>query len=259
MRTPLALLLAAAVTAPALAQSLVPKRSEEDRVRYQECVAFARSDPAKAVDLASKWRGLGGGLPARHCLALGLLAQERYGPAAQALEQAARAAEAERDPSAADLWGQAGNAAMLGGDWATARTYFGSGLTLAAANPPQRAGLLVDRARAAVEAGDLKAARADLDAAVAAQPNEAIGLTLRAALARRQGDLPQAGRDIAAAARLAPGNPDVMFEQANIAAANGDLAGARRGWEAVTKAAPGTPPAELAAKELAASSPQSSR
>lgn len=239
----------AAATATTAAHA---QRGPGDRDRYQRCIAETRSDAARAIETANAWRAAGGGLPARHCLAMAYLAQERFAPAAVALEQAARAAEAERDPAAADLWGQAGNAALLAGDTAKAHTYLSSALSGAGPDGARRGQLLIDRARASVELGRPGDARGDLDAAMRLMPKEPAAWLLSATLARRQGEYLRASNEIAEAAKLVPNDPDIMLEQGNIAGAQGDPAAARGFWEAVVKAAPETPAGQEAAKALAA-------
>lgn len=244
------LTLALALGAVAATATAAP-RSAADRARYQACLA-ALATPDKAIEMANGWRAQGGGLPARHCLAMAYLKKEQFGPAALALEQAARAAEAERDPAAADLWGQAGNAALLQGDAAKAQAYLSSALALATKDDERRAGLLIDRARANVELNKTAEARADLDAAVKLLPGRPEGWLLRATLARRAGDIKQAASDIAEAAKLAPDDPDVRLEQGNIAGAQGHDAEARAHWQAAVKADPQSPAGQAAAKALAA-------
>lgn len=240
--------LAIGLAAAASAQT----RNPADRDRYQACIAQTRTDPAKAVETANSWRAAGGGLPARHCLAMAYLAQERFAPAAVTLEQAARAAEAERDPAAPDLWGQAGNAALLAGDTAKAHEYLSSALAGAGSDAGRRGQLLIDRARADVELARLGDARADLDQALKLVPQEPIAWLLSASLARRQGEIARAAADIGQAAKLAPNDPDVLLEQGNVAGAQGDTEAARSFWQAVVKAAPSSPAGQLAAKALAA-------
>lgn len=242
-----ALLLLGLAATPALAQ-----RSPEERRRYDACIAQTKTDPAKAIETANAWRAAGGALPARHCLAMAYLAQERFAPAAVALEQAARAAEAARDPSAADLWGQAGNAALLAGDTVKAYAYLSSGLAGAGGSPARRGELLIDRARANVELGRPGDARSDLDQAIKLAPQEPLARLLSASLARRQGELARAATDIAEAVKLAPTDPDVLLEQGNIAGAQGDADAARAAWEAAVKASPNSPAGQAAKKALAA-------
>ncbi len=243
-----ALLLAAALPSAATADT------EADR--YGLCLAAAASEPAATIAEATKWLGAGGGVPARHCLALAYLADRQYGPATSALDAAARAAEAAHYPHVAELWGQAGNAALLGGKAAEAAGYFTTALATVGIDPRGRAALSLDRARALVELNRLGEARADLDAATRLAPEAPLGWLLRATLARRQGDLKTAEASLLEATRRtpedAPEYPDVTLEAGNIAAAQGKLALARQAWTAAAAAAPGTPAAIAATQALAA-------
>jgi tetratricopeptide (TPR) repeat protein len=210
------------------------------------------SDPGLAERFASAWIAENaGGLPGRQCLGLAQAAQGRHADAARTFADAARAGEKTRHPLVPELWGQAGNAALLAGDPKTAINLFTSAIAAAGEFAPKRtSGLLVDRARAAVDAGDPAQARRDLDRARALAPEDPHAAMLSAALARREGDLGRAQRDIAAASAAAPADPDIMFEQANIAEAAGDPVTAKRVWEMVVRAAPGTEAARLAAARL---------
>lgn len=235
---------------PALAQQQGP---ELDRARYDGCVNAVATQAVNALEFAQGWHLRGGGLPARHCAALAFLHLERYADAARTLETAGREAEDAKAPQAADFWGQAGNAWFLAQDMPKARAAFDRAIPLSGAfAPKQKAALHVDRARAAAEAGDLAAARTDLDQATLLSPDDPVAIMLSASLARRQNDLPRATHEIARASELAPGDVDVMLEQAQIAAANGDADAARRVLEHVIKAAPGSPAADIATRSLAA-------
>ena len=239
------------LAAPAVAQEAYDPSL--DAKRYDGCIRAIEADPKKVEQFAIEWQGLGGGLPARHCLALAQLKQGNNLAAAQTLAKAAQAAETQKSPMAADFWSQAGNAAMLGADMKGAIAHFSSGLIAAGEFSPQRsANLLVDRARAHTELNDLKSARADLDQALKLSDKEADAWLLSAALARREADLPRAKADIARAAALTPADADVLFEQGNIAGAGGDAAGARGFWEKVISASPASDAATLAKKALAA-------
>ena len=93
---------------------------------------------------------------------------------------------------------------MLAGDMSGAVARFSSGIVAAGEFAPIRtANLLVDRARAYTELGNLAAARTDLDRAMQLAPSDPAAAMLSAALARRQQDLPRARADIAKAAALA--------------------------------------------------------
>ena len=222
-----------------------------DAQRYQACLATAGSEPAKAIPEATKWIGAGGGVPARHCLALAYLANKEYVPASLALEGAARAAEALKDPHVGELWGQAGNAALMGGKNDAAVGYFTSAVAATGNDPQGRAEVLIDRARALVELKRLDEARADLTQATTLEPESPFGWLLRATLARRQNDLKGAESSIMEAVRRAPDDADVQLEAGNIAAAKGEPDLARQAWTAAAAAAPGSPAAIAASQALA--------
>lgn len=248
-----ALLLALAAAAPAQAEA--PERTSADpemAALYEGCVNAIGSNPQLSEQFARAWAAeRNGGIPARQCLGLALVAQGRHAEAARTLADAARLAEQLKNPLVPELWGQAGNALLLAGDAAGAIQHFTSAIAAAGDFAPRlAAGLHLDRARAAVEAGDRALARRDLDRALALVPDDLLALLLSAALARREGDLARAQREIAAASARAPSDPDVMFEQGNIAAASGDAATARRVWEMVVKAAPASEAARLARQRL---------
>ena len=256
MRHILSLLLLAATPALASAQQAEAPAAYDPSLnakRYDGCVRAIEADAKKVEQFAIEWQALGGGLPARHCLALAQLHQGNNAAAAQTLVKAAQAAETQKSPMAADFWGQAGNAAMLAGDMRGAVSHFGSGIVSAGEFAPLRtANLLVDRARAHIELADLRSARADLDQALKLTDKEPTAWLLSAALARREANLPRAKADMDRAAALAPNDADILFEQGNIAGASGDTAAARAFWEKAAKAEPNSDAAALATKALAA-------
>lgn len=219
--------------------------------RYRACLASAGREPALAVTEATKWLGAGGGVPARHCLALAYLANRQYAPAALALEAAAKAAETAKDPHVMALWGQAGNAALAGGDATRALDYLNTALARDGGTE-ERAQVLIDRARALVELKRDVPARADLDEAIKLDPASPYGWLLRATLARRDGDLPAAEASILEAAKRAPDDADISLEAGNIAARQGKIGLARQAWSAAAAAAPGSPAALAATGALAA-------
>jgi len=198
------LFLAAATADPALVK------------RYDACVELTKSNPAEAVKVADQWRLGGGGLPARKCLGLAYVAQERWEPAAMSFEQAAHEAEIERDGRAAEMWVLAGNAALAGDDASRARDYFDHALALPVLSPAMRGETYMDRARAQVAVNNLAAARTDLDEALKLVPRDPMGWLLSATLARRAGDKPRAEKDIAEAQRLAPNEEPIIAEAAAI-------------------------------------------
>lgn len=236
------------VAVPAAA---APDRPPAEGQRYRQCLDLAQSDPAQAIDKATAWRANGGGVPARHCLALAQGTKGDFAGAAVTLVGAAQAAEAESDPHAADLWGQAGNAALMAHQQSAAITDFTSGITVAGSEPVRLAALLTDRARALVEANRTTEAKADLTRATSLDPSASAGWLLLATLDRRLNDLPAAEKAILEAARREPADPDIALEAGNIAGAQGRLDLARAEWKKVVDGAPGSDAAVAAAKSLA--------
>lgn len=244
----LLLLILVLAAAPAAA---APVRAPGEDQRYRQCLDLARSDPAQAIDRAMAWRANGGGVPARHCLALAQGQKGDFAGAASTLTGAAQAAEAANDPHAADLWGQAGNASLLAKAPAAAIISFGSGLAVAGTEPVRLAALLTDRARALVEVDRTIEAKADLTRATVLDPSTATGWLLLATLDRRLNDLPGAEKAILEAARREPADPDIALEAGNIAGAQGHTDLARAEWKKVVDGAPGSEAAAAAAKSLA--------
>ncbi len=248
MRALFALIPIAVLAAPLAA---APARPPLEAQRYRECLDLAQSDPAQAIDKATQWRGAGGGVPARHCLALAQGQKGDFAGAAVTLVGAAQAAEAEADPHAADLWGQAGNAAMLAKQPAAAITDFSAGIAVAGTEPVRLAALLTDRAGALVAANRTTEAKADLARATTLDPSAACGWMLLATLERRLTNLPAAEHAILEAAKREPSDPDIALEAGNIAGAQGRTDLARLQWKKVVDGAPGSEAAAAAAKSLA--------
>lgn len=250
---PKSAMLATLVLAVAASVGAAPVRDADQAERYQSCLALVQSAPDQAIERATQWRGeASGGVPARHCLALAYAKQGNYAQAAAALAATANAAEAEGDPTIAELWDQAGNAALLAGQSQAAIGYFGSGIAASGMQPARAVPLLIDRARAAVDLHRDAEARADLERATRLDPKSAEAWLLRATLARRDHDLLAAERYILQAGTVAPGDADVGVEAGNIAAAQGKLDLARAAWTAVAKGAPGSEAADSATRLLAA-------
>lgn len=225
-----------------------------DAARFKACVDLAKKDPAAAIEQAGVWAERSNNVPSRHCLGLAFVAAERWAPAVLTFEQAAHEAELQQDGRAADLWAEAGNAALAGDDATKARGYFDHALGLPTASPVMQGETWLDRARADVALEDLKQGRIDLDKGLALVPKDPFGWLLSATLARRQNDLPRATKDIATAVKAAPADPSVALEEGNIAAANGQLEAARSAWTRAAQLAPGEPEGQAASAALAQAS-----
>jgi tetratricopeptide (TPR) repeat protein len=223
---------------------------EADRARFAECARLAETDPARAVESANGWRIAGGGISARHCLALAYVQLELWAPAATVFEQAAADAEAARDPRRHYFRAQAGAAWASAGEPTKAVESYDAALTLAGLAPAARAALLLDRAAALVTLGNLTGARTGIDEALRLAPDDATGLYYSAALARRQQDLTRAAADIARARALAPADPDILLLAGTIAGLAGDGAEAERLYRRVAELAPDSEAGRAARESL---------
>ncbi|WP_084582754.1 tetratricopeptide repeat protein [Sphingomonas azotifigens] len=220
--------------------------------RFTKCMDMATGDPAAAVDEAVKWRSDKGGMFARQCLAVAYANQGRWASAATAFEEAAGEAEAAKDgPRAATYWTQAGNAWLAAKQPPKARAAINAALASGQLKGLALGEAYLDRARAAVAAGESAGARADIDVAIAKAGDDPLAWLLSATLARRMNDLPRAQKDIAEAVKRAGDDAAVQLEAGNIAAASGDEAGAKTAWNKVLAAAPGSPQASAARAALA--------
>jgi tetratricopeptide (TPR) repeat protein len=234
----LATLLAAASpisSAPLPAPAPAPSETES---RFAACVALSDKNPAKAVEEATKWQVIGGGVPARQCLGIAFATQALWPSAMTAFVQAAEQAERDRDGRAARLWVQAGNAALASGDAAKARGFLDIAIIGGQLKGPEAGEALLDRARTFNALKQTAAARADIDGALKLVPADPLAWLLSATLARRMGDLPRAVTDMSEAARLAPDDANVALEAGNIAVMQGNGAAAKTAWTAAAKLAP---------------------
>lgn len=221
-----------------------------DQARFDACAALVKADPAKAEKEADAWRVGGGGVPARMCLGLAFVAQERWAPAAAAFEQAAKEAQLRGDGRSANLWVQAGNAALAGDDPGAARNHFDRAIASPVLSAAMKGEAHLDRARARVALNDLAGARADLDDAVRLVPTDPMAWLLSATLARRQSDKARAAKDIAEAARLAPDQAPIAYEEGNIATLAGEPDRAKAAWTRAATLAPESDAGQAAALAL---------
>lgn len=220
--------------------------------RFRTCAELARTAPERAVAMAADWQAKGGGVHARQCLGLAYAALERWPLAAAAFERAAAEADGARDPGAAALRIQSGNAWLAGGDAARARAAFDAALAVTTLAPKLRGEAHVDRGRAAVALDDLAAARLDFDKALDLVPGDAFAWYMSAALARRQRDLRRARGDITRAVSLAPGDAEILLEAGTIAGLSGEVEAAKGLYARAARAAPDSDAGRRAQAALAA-------
>lgn len=226
-----------AIAAFAAAAQAVPP-SDPEEARFRACAAAVQADPLAAVATANAWLVEAGGLPARQCLGLALVAAGRWEAAAEAYEAGARAGGAADDPRRADFWVQAGNAWLAADEPARAVRALDAALVTPHLSDALRGEAHLDRARAQVAQGDDAAARTDLDRALALVPEDPFAWYLSAALAGREGDLARARTEIARAVALAPDDPDVLLLSGTLAGLAGDMEEAERLYRRVAAIAP---------------------
>jgi tetratricopeptide (TPR) repeat protein len=238
------------IAAPLLLALASAASAQDIETEFRNCTATARSDPAKAVQVANDWRVRGGGIAARQCLGLGYAGLERWQPAAEAFEAGAKEAAAKSDPRAADLWTQAGNAWLAAEDGVKARGAFDAAIATGFLSDELRGEVHLDRARAGVLLNDLPGARNDINQGLALVARDPFAWYLSAALAVRQGKMDQARTDIAKAVDLAPDDADVLVQAGTIAGTAGDTQAARTYYERAIKAAPNSEAATRAKAAL---------
>jgi len=221
---------------------------DADAKRYRACLAIVAETPEDGFESAMAWRDHGGAFPARHCLALALVALGSHEQAALRLQHLAQDMHRHRPALQAEILGQAGNAWLLAERPADARTAF----TAALSRAPQHIDLLIDRARAHAALGAYADAFNDLDVAVALAPERMDAVVFRAAARRHLGDLVRALEDVELALALAPHLTEALIERGILRQLAGDRDGARADWLKVLETAPSTPAADAARRHLEA-------
>ncbi len=217
--------------------------------RYRACIEQTRGDPETAVEEALSWRDMGGGFPARHCLALAEAALKAYEPAALRLESLARDMQAGNDATmAASVLDQAGNMWVLAGNPRRAE----AALARARQLQPRNIRILLDHARMLAALQRYDAAATTLDTVLQLDPSRADALAFRAAARRHLGRLSLAMEDAELALALRPGMAEALLERGYLHRLAGRKGAARRDWLALLNRNPYGPAADAARAALAA-------
>lgn len=237
---------AAMILAATAGSALAAGIAGPDEQEYNACVALTLKAPEDAFESAIAWRDQGGGVPAKHCVALALIQLKEYVEAAGRLETLATEMHAKGMPLQADVLDQAGNAWLLAGQTERAIGVF----TAAHAIAPQNAEILIDRARSYAALQKYKDATADLDQALRIQPDHAEAHAFRASARRHLGDKAGALEDAETSLAIDPGDVDALLERGILRREAGDIKGARADWLKVLLTVPGTPTADTAQANL---------
>lgn len=207
-----AMLLAISIAGPAAAQTidLGPLGATPDQQRrYTDCMRLARSEPLRALPIAEKWMGEGGGLGARHCVAIAMFEAGRFVPAATQLEAIARDMGQERPGLRAELYAQAGQGWMEAGQAENAAAAQSEALALKAGDPD----LWIDRGLSYAAMKAWPRAISDFDHALTLRAKDVDTLVLRAAAWRNAGNAQKALEDAQFALRLAPEHSEALLER----------------------------------------------
>lgn len=216
---------------------------ESDEVRYAKCLDMTAQTPDSAINEALIWKGQGGGVPARHCEALGLFYLGEYEEAAVRLEQLVDDMRVGRDMPVrlgkrlvanafllAEIYGQAANAWLVAGEIVRAEEAIDNALSLAVDGSPQERELLVDRARIAAADDNFAQAYDDLKAVTKAEPGRIDILLLLASAARGIDKFVEAEQALKLYEQVYPNDPSARLEYGNLMHAQDKLAAARQAW-----------------------------
>jgi len=229
---------------------------------YSKCITSAKEDPETALDSALTWRDTGGGLPARHCVAVAYTNLGQYLNAA--LEFEILADEMRRGlgwtfgnspgPKQAGLlpevYGQGGNAWLLAGDAVKAYEFFILGLSEAAPDSKTYVNLLIDRSLASAAMGEYQKALDDLSEVEGKIKANAEIHVLKASAYRSLEQYDNARVEIGKAFKLDPQTREGFLEMGNLLRETGDNDGARENWLAYLRLYPDGPAADVIRKNL---------
>jgi tetratricopeptide (TPR) repeat protein len=214
---------------------LLDDKLTPDHLRlYGDCMALARKDPLKALPMAEKWHGEGGGLAARHCVATAMFEAGRYPQAAVQFESIARDMGQDRPGLRAELWAQAGQAYIEAGAAEKAAEAQSRALELKSTD----ADLWIDRGISYAAMKAWPRAVSDFDRALDFRPNNVEILVLRAAAWRNAGSPSRALDDSARALKIAPDHSDALLEHGYASLALGDRSRADSDFSAVLRMVP---------------------
>ncbi|MDG4718769.1 MULTISPECIES: tetratricopeptide repeat protein [Thalassospira] len=213
----------------------------EEKQQYQDCIKLAQLKPEDGFESAIAWRDMGGGEPARHCVAVALISLGKYEEAATRLDALAKDSTAEPGVVAGML-AQAGQAWLMANNLEFAWRDQSRALELVPNNPQ----LWVDRAMSLGLAGQYWDAIDDLNKALDLTPNQPDILIYRASAWRMLESYDLAMTDIENALGLEPDNMQALFERGKLYRIAGKNDLARRDWLTVIENSNGTPVADAA-------------
>ena len=214
-----------------------------DELRYARCLDMTARAPDSAINEALIWKGEGGGVPARHCEALGLFYLGEPEEAAARLERLVDDMRVGRDmpvrlgkrlvanaPLLAQIYSQAANAWLVADEIVRAEEAIDNALSLAPEASALERELLVDRARISAADEDFESAYKDLATVKTGDPARIDILLLLASAARETGRLQEAESALVQYQQVYSDDPSGFLELGNLKNQLEDLAGARAAW-----------------------------
>jgi tetratricopeptide (TPR) repeat protein len=221
-----------------------------------DCLELVTNDPARAHAQASIRRNDTGGAQrviANHCLGLAATELGRWDEARAAFLEARDETPQEQPRAKARFGAMAGNAALVGGDAASALMLLETARADAreAASATLEAIAARDAARALVSLDRPDEALAALESATRIAPDDGEGWLLKATLLRRLDRLGEAQEAIEHAGALSPMDAEVGLEAGVIAVLSGRAEAARESWQSVIEIQPESLAAETARDYLA--------
>ena len=239
------LLLVVLLAAPALAQApeFNPFAQTPNHLRrYTECMKLARQEPLRALPVAEKWKTEGGGLGARHCVAIAMYESGQYMPAALQLEAIAHDMGAERPGIRAELLAQAGEAWSEANQAENAAKAQSQALALKPDDPD----LWVDRGLSYAAMRVWPRAISDFQRSLDVQPGNVETRVLLAAAWRNAGDPARSLAESGRALRSQPDHSGALLEHGFALLAQGNRPAANADFNRVLKLVPGTDEAKRA-------------
>lgn len=209
----------------------------DSRPAIDLCLQTARSDAARALDMAEEWVSRTSGTQratGRHCLGVAAGYLGDWDTAASAFTAARE--ETTDTRFRARMGALAGSALLAQGKPDEALAVLDPARTEAAGEAELTSAIDLDRATALVSLGKLAEASAALSEARTMAPDEPHAWLLSATLSRRQDDLVAAQAQIEKAVQLDPTDPAIGLEAGVIAALGGRTEAARKSFESVIAA-----------------------
>ncbi len=236
---------------------------EAEEKRYDRCLEMADRTPDKAINMALVWQGEGGGVPARHCEAVGLFGHGEFAEAGIRLERIAEDMRIGKDmpirrgqritataEMLADMYGQAANAWLFADETVNAEAAINTALSLATENSLQYANLLLDKAQIFAADGSFSEALGLIEQVIIIDGERKDILIFAASSARASDNYIKAQQYLDEYQKLFPEASIGYLERGNLEDAMGQFELARKSWLKVIELDPEGIDAEAARANL---------